>query len=199
MPPRIMSPFLKYEKEAAIIGRLLAGYGELEFLLHLVMAEALGSPSTSGRVMFRTRGEEHRLSTADALLRPVFEFYSLIESWDRVRRAMFWCKTTRNQYSHCHWLDDGGHGLFFTRIETAAKTIHGDLILAFFHVDVPLLERQEEHFHYTDLGLGYLCAELRRLTGQEQSHHWSVPEERAAPPRHNPPAEHPLRSKAPTR
>jgi hypothetical protein len=191
----IMKPFRSYPKEAAIIGRMLAGYGELEFLLHLVLTEILGNANTSGRVMFRSRGEEHRLSTADALIRPTMETYSLLESWDRVRRAMFWCKTTRNQYAHCHWLDDVGHGLMFTRIETAAKTVTGDLILPFFHIDVPLLKRQEEHFHYTDMGLCYLRGEMKIRRGQIPSHPFSAPQEKQAPPRHNPQKEHPIRSR----
>ena len=171
---QIMPAFLRYPAEAAIIGRLLAGYGELEFLLHLLLSEAVGDQSTSGRLMFRSRSEEHRLSTADALIRPMLEQHSLIEPWDRVRRAVFWCKTTRNQYAHCHWLADDDHGLMFTHIEKAAKSLNGQLKLEFFHVDVPLLERIEAYFHYADVGLGYLRAEVRsrKAGGDQPSHPW---------------------------
>jgi hypothetical protein len=191
----IMPAFWPYPKEAAIIGRILAGYGELEFLLSMVLAEAVGDLSIASRVLFRTRGEEHRLSTADALLRPYVEKHALLESWERVRRATNWCKTTRNQYAHCHWLNDGGHGLFFTHIEKAAKSPTGMVNLEFFHVDVPLLTKIEEHFAYAALGLCYLRGELKLRTGKIQSHPFQAPGEKEAPPRHSSPGKHRLQSK----
>jgi hypothetical protein len=191
----IMPAFHKYPQEALMIGRLLAGYGELEFLLCLALAEAVDDLSTASRILFRSRSEEHRLSSADALLRPILNRYQLTDHWDRVRRAVYWCKTTRNQFAHCHWLDDGGHGLFFTHIEKAAKRLDGPVKLEFFHVDVPLLEQIETHFAYAGLGLCYLRAEVELRRGKLQSHPFPVPEEKEAPPRHSPPEEFPLRSK----
>jgi hypothetical protein len=71
----IMPAFQRYPNEAAIIGRLLAGYGELEFLLCLVLSEAVVDLSTAARLLFRSRSEDHRLSCADALLRPMLDGY----------------------------------------------------------------------------------------------------------------------------
>src|ERR1700738_2356229 len=63
----IMPAFHVYHQEAAIIGRLLAGYGELEFLLCRCVAATLGGDlSKATRILFRSRGEEHRISAADA-------------------------------------------------------------------------------------------------------------------------------------
>jgi hypothetical protein len=124
----------------------------------------------------------------------MLEPYALIESWDRVRRALSWCKTTRNRFAHCHWLDDDGNGLFYTHIEKPAKSLRGDVDLKFFHVDAPLLERQEEHFAYVGFGLCYLRAETQLRRGKIQSHPFPVPGEKEAPPQHNPPEAHPIRS-----
>jgi hypothetical protein len=188
----IMPAFVRHPKEAAIIGRMLAGYGELEFLMCLCLSEVLGDTSQAARILFRSRGEEHRISTADAILRPAYEKHSLLEPWTRVRRAMGWCKTTRNRYSHCHWLDDEENGLFFTHIEKRAKTLSGEISLEFFHVDELLLGQQEAHFRYAGDGLVYLRAEHRRKLGKSRRHAHEEPAEKEPPP-HNPPEEHPLR------
>ena len=47
-------------------------YGELEFLLCMCMQVPLGNLSKATRLLFRNRGEEQRISIADAILRPFF-------------------------------------------------------------------------------------------------------------------------------
>jgi hypothetical protein len=185
----IMPAFHRYKDEAAIIGRLLAGYGELEFLLCYCLSEVEGDLSTACRIFFRNRGEEYRISTADAILRPHYEDHNLIETWDIVRRGLQQCKLIRNQYSHCHWLNDP-NGLFFTNLEKGAKSLNGKIILQFFHLDVPLLEQQEHHFRLTGDGLCYLREEHRLRAGKSESHLWLAPVETPPPPRHNPPEKH---------
>jgi hypothetical protein len=189
----IMPAFIRYPNEATIIGRMLAGYGELEFLLCMCMREPLGSLSRATRLLFRNRGEEQRISTADAILRPLYEEYKLDHVWIVARRALGACKEFRNQYSHCHWLDEAGLGLFFTYLEKGAKTPTGDIALEFFHVDVPLLEQQEAYFRYAADHLIYLQAEHLRVAGKLRSHAFAIPPEIQKPPRHNPREKHPLR------
>jgi hypothetical protein len=65
----IMPAFEQYPKEGEIAGRLLAGYGELEFDLCQCLQYAMDERQTAIRVMFRTRGEEQRIQIADALMR----------------------------------------------------------------------------------------------------------------------------------
>jgi hypothetical protein len=193
--PQIMPAFQRHPAEAAIIGRILAGYGELEFLLSMLLGSVVGDLSTANRVLFRGRGEEARLLIADALVRPAMEKCSFQETWTRIFRAMFHCKRIRNQYAHCHWLDDGNNGLFFTQIEKAAKTRSGSITLKFLHVDTPLLESQEAYFHFVDFGLCYLREVVLMQNGKIRNHTFPPPGEKQAPPLHNPEAEHPLESK----
>jgi hypothetical protein len=190
-----MPAFHVYHKEAASIGRLLAGYGELEFLLARCLSEVAGDLSTASRILYRSRGEEHRISTADAILRPHYEKHNLVEVWERIRHGMSWCKGTRNQFSHCQWLNDPG-GLFFTNIEKGAKSVSGKITLKFYHVDTALLTEHERHFRWTGDGLGYLHDEYRRLTEKIHNHPWPVPAERQPPMRHNPPEKHSIQSQA---
>jgi hypothetical protein len=144
-------------------------------------------------VLFRNRGEEQRLSIADAILRPFYEEHKLDHVWIRARRAIGACKDFRNQYSHCHWRDGEELGLFFTNLEKGAKTLTGQIAVEFFHVDVPLLQRQEAYFRYAGNHLIYLEAEQRRLTGALRRNGFTVPPETERPPRHNPPDDHPIR------
>jgi len=189
-----MPAFLRHPEEAAIIGRMLAGYGELEFLLCMCMRHALGGNlSKASRLLFRSRGEEQRLSIADAILRPFYEEHGLEQIWVGARRAIGSCKELRNQYSHCHWFDDDELGLFFTNLEKGAKTPSGEIIIEFLHIDVPLLQRQEAYFRYAGNHLIYLENEQRRLAGNLRKNPFQVPPATDKPPRHNPPELHPIR------
>jgi hypothetical protein len=188
----LMPAFVRYPNEAAIIGRMLAGYGELEFLLCMCMRVPLGNLSKAARLLFRNRGEEQRISTADAILRPFYEEHKLDEVWITARRAIGFCKEFRNQYSHCHWRDEDDLGLFFTNLEKGAKTPTGDIALEFFHIDVSLLERQEAYFRYAGNHLIYLEAEQKRLAGKLRRHAFAIPPETQKPPKHNPPDKHPI-------
>jgi hypothetical protein len=191
----IMPAFHAYKDEAAIIGRLLAGYGELEFLLCHCLGVVAGNLSTACRIVFRNRGEEGRISTADAILRPHYEQHNLIEAWDLVRRNLQECKAIRNQYSHCNWLNDP-NGLFFTNLEKGAKSLTGNITQQFCHLDVPVLSQQEDYFRSTGDGLCYLREEHRVRIGKIQNHPWPAPGETPPPPRHNPPGKHRIQTQA---
>jgi hypothetical protein len=186
MTDSIMPAFDRYPVEAAIIGRLLAGYGELEYDLADCLGAVIDDQNTAFRAMFRTRSEEYRIWTADALLRPAFQRLELTNFWERTRRALSKCKEIRNQYAHCHWHED--KGLHFTHIEKAAKTQAGMLMLDFWPVDAKLLKRQEEFFRYTERCLTYLRAEHQKLTAKIENHPWPAPEEIQPPPLHSPKA-----------
>ncbi len=68
----VMPAFRKFTLEAAIIGRLLAGYAELEIdLLHCV-ALAREDFDAVLKAMFRARGETRRIDVADALGRQLY-------------------------------------------------------------------------------------------------------------------------------
>jgi len=72
-----MPAFSIRPKEAEIIGRLLAGYGELEFIVYECVKVALGRSTIAARLLFRVRSEKTRLDIADAILREVCDSYEL--------------------------------------------------------------------------------------------------------------------------
>jgi hypothetical protein len=63
----LVTSFVERPAEAAIIGRILAGYGEIEFFVYECLLAVLGYANIAARVMFRLRSESHRLEAADAL------------------------------------------------------------------------------------------------------------------------------------
>ena len=64
MTETIMPGFDRFPAEASIIGRLLAGYGELEFELCRCVAAVTIDLDAAIRAMFKDRGEYKRIQTA---------------------------------------------------------------------------------------------------------------------------------------
>jgi len=66
----LMPAFQRFPKEADIIGRLLVGYGEVDFTFALLAAKIYGDEDTIMRAIFRMRTEAGRITLADALMAP---------------------------------------------------------------------------------------------------------------------------------
>jgi len=193
MVESIIPSLSNYPEEGQIIGRLLAGYGELEFEFAACLASALNEDrQTALRVIFRTKGEESRINIGDAIMRPKYDAIGLKDQYDAMLGALRFCKRIRNQYAHCHWLDYPERGLFFTDLEEPVKTSKGEIYLKFRHVDVPLLMLQEAYFVYTNDWLGHLSHEYLKRAGRSSSHIYAAPKIKPQPPPHNPPERHPL-------
>jgi hypothetical protein len=199
-PPRrtLMSPFVERPEEAAIIGRILAGYGEIEFFVYECLIAVLGYPNIAARVMFRLRSESHRLEAADAILRATCESHDLREEYLIVFAAANYCRKLRNQYAHCHWLPETDEGLFFCNLEESARNRSGDLILTFSHVDTKLLELQEAYCLYCMDMLLWLRGELQHSAARLPNRRFVKPKGITQPLRHNPPELHPLPQKSRT-
>jgi hypothetical protein len=164
----VMPAFQRFPDEAAIIGRLLAGYAELEIdLLHCVSQVREDFDATL-KAMFRIRSETSRINIADALGRQLYHRLGLRSDFEIAVSAMRYCLKIRNQYAHCNWYDDRSGRLAFVNVEEIAKEnqfISGFDSLTRRYVDVPTLQEQERYFAYTDL-ISYANYEGRFLTGK---------------------------------
>jgi hypothetical protein len=104
-----MSVFGQFQQEAAVVGRLLAGYGELEFELKSSLRFVIGDMDTATRVVFRTRGEEQRIITADAIMRPRYDAVGSIPTrkrspiWDGVAKSVISTLTAIGYPSVVDW------------------------------------------------------------------------------------------------
>jgi len=183
----IMPAFYRFPKEAAIIGRLLAGYGELEFDLCNCLAAILDeAPSIvrttrAARTLFRIRGEEARIQIADSLMREKYEAAGLLAAYEETIVAMQWCRRVRNQYAHCHWVDSEATGLQFVQLDKAAKRSDPQMMLTKRSLNETLLTEQEEFFGYTDQCLSYLSKEYQKREGKIASQPWTAPQGKVPP------------------
>ena len=69
MARSIMPVFIEAPQEAEIIGRLITGYGELEFDLANCLANFTHDNDSAFRALFRVRTESGRLQIATSLMR----------------------------------------------------------------------------------------------------------------------------------
>jgi hypothetical protein len=187
--PTIMPSFDRFPREGNRIGRLLAGYGELELEMCDCVAAATGDLNGAIKKLFGTRGERKRIDIADELMRPCYDSAGLRSKYDGTIENMHWCRAVRNQYAHCNWYDTPGEGLCFIDLEhTATLSEIKKLTEHRRPIDVPLLERQENYFHYVRTCYWHLAEALRIAHGEivrrpGQAFPWPAPLVR--PPKHN--------------
>jgi hypothetical protein len=187
---QLMPALHRFPAEAARIGRIVAAFGEIEFLLALCLGEALNDRDTALRTIFRLASDRARIDTADALLRPAFSKSGHVTQYAEMIGAVRHCRTIRNQYAHCHYGDHRTAGLFLTNLQDAAEKPEA-FEYQWRHVDVPLLDQQEHFFLYVQLGLQFLEGDYRFKSGRTRvpyGHPW--PPKREPPPLHNPPSQH---------
>lgn len=184
-----MPSFHRYPKEAHRIGRIIAAFGELEFILGLALAEALGNQDTALRTLFKLRSDTSRLDVAESLLQPICANLGFESKLADAMLAVRKCQTIRNQYAHCHFGDVKRQGLFFTDLQDAAKRT----LFEYFwrHVNVKLLDHQEKYFRYTIQCLQFIEQELRLRLGRRNIPHATPWPTKLSPPLpHNPPTAH---------
>lgn len=167
MKSNLMLVFQRHPNEASIIGRLLAGYGELEYEFALCLAE-LVSPREPGppiRAFFRLRGEAAKLDVADAFMGPLCDRAGLGDEYREAHFAIQYCRTIRNQYAHSHW-DESPDGLLLSNLtqEAAQERDHFPDFPRL--VDFALLTEQEKYFNYTSQCIGYVRLTLRFRGGE---------------------------------
>jgi len=178
----LMPAFRRRRKASAIVGRLLAGYGELEFLLAFCcVGPALASrrrplPGHTRAIhrgryeniaikrIFRIRGGTDRINAAKKLIYKSFLEAGMKAEYDHTMGAMSDCLRIRNLFTHCHWGQSRKRGLFFVDLEDAAHK-PGKLKITFRHADAKTLATLEDYFWHTFQWLDYLGKAYAIKTG----------------------------------
>jgi len=165
----ILPAFLNFADEAALIGRMLAGYADLEIDLMNCVQAVRGDLDTVLKVMFRARGETRRIDMADAFGRQYYHKHKIGSEFELAIAAVRYCMKIRNQYAHCTWWDDNSGQLAFANLEEVAKknAVVKDLRnLTSHYVNVELLEAQLAYFEYADSLLIWLIQEGNARVGR---------------------------------
>jgi hypothetical protein len=177
-------PFHGLPEEGAIIGRLVVGYGELEFGLSLCLGVVLGDEDQALRVLFRVQSAGGRINVAEALMRPLHEKANLTDIYGETMGALRYCKGVRDQYAHSHWaIVDGG--LHFGNLEKAAEPPTGSPTIFLAPIDLAVLQAQEKYFIYTRRLLDHLRAVWDHAAGKKPTAPATVPTGMLQPPKNN--------------
>jgi hypothetical protein len=181
--------------EGIIIGRLLAGYGEIEVQMCACLIAVEGMLDIPIRKIFGEWGAENRIRVAKKALQSDFANANLLAGLTEALADMEWCRQIRNQYSHCQWYWTAQEGLCFVNLEVLAKQL--DVITSVmanrYPVDAPLLQRQEDYFWYVKECFMHLETayrawdQARALAGEAgpSSFVYAKPLKIARPPAHN--------------
>lgn len=183
----LMPSFRRFPDEAVIIGRILAGYTDLEVGMMNCVQMATGDFDTTMKVMFRTRGESQRISLADAMGRHIYGDLRLGLEFETALASVKRCLSIRNQYAHCVWWDDNTGQLALADMEDIAVSpdYQTDLrTLPTRHVDVPLLRQQQTYFEYADAWLAFVNYEGRHRAGKLTTQPLPRPAQLGQPPLH---------------
>lgn len=165
----ILRAFVDFPEEAALIGRMLAGYADLEIDLMNCASAVRGDLDLALKTMFRGRGNSQRIDLASAIAQRPYEQLGLANQFSLAISSMRHCLRIRNLYAHCTWWNDNTDELAFANLEELAKlaAVVTDLRgLTVNHVNVAHLQSQFEFFEYTDRLLLGVIHEGNRAAGK---------------------------------
>jgi hypothetical protein len=122
MANTVMPAFLECPAEAGIIGRILAGYGELEFLLCRALSKPLGTLEAAIKLLFASRsmGERARVEEARKHLSLLYARLNLADEAAQAFEAIDWCRVTRNTFAHAGWSVNDEPCLFYIDLNDGA-------------------------------------------------------------------------------
>lgn len=178
----LLTAFIAFPQEAQLIGRLVAGYTEIELdLMHCVRA-VRDDLDTVLKALYRSRGEGPRIDVADALGRHAYHALNLGTQFEMGIGSVRHCMKIRNQHAHSMFWDDRSGELAFANIEELAR-VHNVVTdlkgLNTRHLDVALLGEQLAYFEYTSSWLAWVLNEGNRTAGR--IHHPGVARPAALP------------------
>lgn len=181
----ILPAFNAFPKEGAIIGRLLAGYADLEIGLMHAVSTVRDDLDTALKVMFCDRGETRRINLGDSLGRQPYKDLDLENEFSMALGDMRFCLKARNMYAHSTWYDDRSGQLAFVDLEelAAQKAKVTDLhSLTIHHVTEAQLAEVERFFVHTDAMLTYANYEARFKAGKLKTRIVNKPPAMTRPP-----------------
>jgi len=140
--------FINYPEEAALLGAMVIGYGEIDISFVHMAGLVVGQTYAVLDACHAVRSEKARLDIAHALAVDAFKRVNLEEEYTHTHSAVRHCLKVRNQHAHSQWADLDGL-LQFTNVEGAfgqpLKSIKWKPIT------LALLKQQEAYFEHTRL------------------------------------------------
>lgn len=181
----ISKAFRDFPEEAALVGRMLAGYTDLELdLMHCVQS-ARSDFDTVLKAMYRARGESRRIEIADAFGRQTYRDLELGTEFEMALSAVRYCMKIRNQYAHCIWWNGNTGQPAFTDLEEIAKLnirVEDLRGINVHYASVSHLKAQLEYYEYASDLLVWILQEANKKAGRVAVPNLSKPTELRKPP-----------------
>lgn len=140
--------FIAYPDEAALLGAMIIGYGELDLSFAHMAGLVVGQTYAVLDACHSVRSESARLDIAHALAAAAFKRANLESEYTYTHASTRFCLRLRNQFTHSQWADMD-EGLSFTNAEGAFKAPLTKI--AWKRIDLDLLKKQEAYFEHTRL------------------------------------------------
>jgi hypothetical protein len=178
-----------YHPEVATsIGRILAGYPEIEYSMVECLDAVLDDYSAVFKRLFSIRGETRRVETAEALGRPLYQEINLGREFAMTFGAIRHLLRIRNQYAHAHWLANET-GMSMADMEELAQSrlyVGGESKVSLQRVTPEIVQRQEQYGDYVNSLIAWLTDEANIKRGKAKANRFPKPKQVAQPPLHKP-------------
>ena len=191
MPTAFINPaFRRNPEEAAVIGHILASFGEIELMTCYNTALAHKLFESVMSTLYSIRVTSTRIEVALRLMTPAASTMGLLEEQKTVTPLIWHCLKIRNQYAHCNWADTFGSddGLYFADLQNSAN--NPNFANDWKHVDIAVLGEQMEFFNCTMAMLNFIYGEIQALNQSQGPNLFPRPSIPSLAPLHNPPLEH---------
>jgi hypothetical protein len=165
----LLEAFAKFPKEAEIIGRIVAGYAQLEIDLVNCITSGVGKLDPVLKPMFLIKGETPRVRIGKALGLLAYRGAGLEKEFEAAVQVVFDAVVIRNRYAHCIWHDPGIGKLTFVNLEELAELkqeVNNYSDLTPSCVELDLLQLQERYAVYGSNYLRWLGMEIRTRKGE---------------------------------
>lgn len=166
MSETVMPCFVQFPECGNLVGRLLAGYGELEVEMCLCLSEVMdGNFDGAMKILFVRMSAEDRQKLAKRTMSAPFSCAGLSTEFEETMVAMNWCRKIRNQYAHSQWYFTTEGGIAIINLEEIVQKAENVGPIASYRrpIDRILLAQQDAYFLYTKRLFLHLSDAYRRI------------------------------------
>ena len=159
-------PFDRFKEEGDLVGRMVIEYGELEWMLCLLVSYVIEDLDIAVKTLYRLRGETARIDIADGMIRNRIDD-KVKQRYEDTLGHMRFCLKIRNQYAHTNWLHAGSDKLCYIDIEELAS--RNDPVemdqMCLYHLDIITVKDQARFFVEVMQNMAYLNMEVQYVMG----------------------------------
>jgi hypothetical protein len=175
--------FINYPEEAALLGAMVIGYGEIDLSFAHMAGLVVGQTYAVLDACHAVRSETARLDVAHALAAGAFKRVNLEDEYTYTHAAVRHCLRIRNQHAHSQWGDL--EGLHLSNAERAFSQPLKPI--EWKPITLELLKQQEAYFEHTRLCVLTMITLLEQAQKRVQHIRLTMPKALPRPNLHSQP------------